>query len=317
MFSSVIINKSASSFCYYPSPDGKSELIDLQRLKDVILFAQKENLTINFLPGEKTLPKEYWDVMHTIRHVVIAPSVTMLNNSEDILVLNHDDNIAAHTSEKSEYSNVIVRIKKKHLPDLFSIAEDLKSCRRVHIVLLDIDTFTDADFKEYNIQLGKLKASYETALLSGENNELNLLTDRLVLPRMNNCEAGVLHVTLAPNGRFYICPAFYFEDEDDSIGDLKCGIKIKNRQLYKMEHAPICRECDAFQCKRCVYLNRKTTLEVNTPSHQQCVVSHLERNCSKELFDKMKPFIPGQTEAEIPDIDYLDPFESKKFMKKY
>ena len=139
--------------------------------------------------------------------------------------------------------------------------------------------------------------------------ELNILSDRLVLTNMNNCEAGVKHITFAPNGKFYICPGFYFDDENDSIGDLASGINIKNQQLYKLEYAPICRTCDAFQCKRCVYLNRKTTLEVNTPSHEQCVVSHLERNCTKDLLDKARNAIPELAEKEITEIDYLDPFD--------
>jgi len=87
-------------------------------------------------------------------------------------------------------------------------------------------------------------------------------------------------------------------------------LNIRNQQLYKLEFAPICRNCDAFQCKRCIYLNRKTTLEVNTPSHEQCVVSHLERNSSEELLDAVKILIPQLSTQSIDKIDYLDPFEN-------
>lgn len=53
------------------------------------------------------------------------------------------------------------------------------------------------------------------------------------------------------------------------------------------------------------------TLEVNTPSHEQCVVAHLERNASRQLLASIRDvgtFLPGK---EICDIDYLDPFEIK------
>lgn len=59
-------------------------------------------------------------------------------------------------------------------------------------------------------------------------------------------------------------------------------------------------------------LNRKTTLEVNTPSHEQCVVAHLERNASRRLLTDIRQvgaFLQGK---EISIIDYLDPFEIKK-----
>ena len=126
---------------------------------------------------------------------------------------------------------------------------------------------------------------------------------------MNNCNAGWKSITLAPNGKFYVCPAFYINDEKDSIGDLKEGLNIKNPQLYKLDHAPICRNCDAYQCKRCIWLNRRMTLEVNTPSHEQCVVAHLERNASRLLLEKIRKsgdFLPNK---EIKEIDYLDPFD--------
>ena len=79
-----------------------------------------------------------------------------------------------------------------------------------------------------------------------------------------------------------------------------------------MSYAPICRNCDAYQCKRCVWLNRKTTYELNTPSHEQCVVSHLERNESRELLANIRKngiFLPDK---EIKEISYLDPFDVRK-----
>ena len=87
--------------------------------------------------------------------------------------------------------------------------------------------------------------------------------------------------------------------------------KIKNKQLYRLDHAPICRHCDAWQCKRCIWLNRKTTLEVNTPSHEQCVVAHLERNASRELLENIRKHGMFLPETEIKEIDYLDPFDKR------
>lgn len=90
------------------------------------------------------------------------------------------------------------------------------------------------------------------------------------------------------------------------------GLDIKNPQLYRLDHAPICRHCDAYQCKRCVWLNRKTTLEVNTPSHEQCVVAHVERNACKELLTAIRKHGEFMPEKEITEIDYIDPFEKRK-----
>ena len=133
----------------------------------------------------------------------------------------------------------------------------------------------------------------------------------MMLKEMNNCGAGDTTITLAPNGKFYICPAFYYEDENDSIGDLEYGLDIKNKQLYKLDHAPICRHCDAYQCKRCIWLNHKMTLEVNTPSHEQCAVAHMERNVSRMLLKNIRMHGEFLTETEIKEIDYIDPFDKR------
>ena len=80
-----------------------------------------------------------------------------------------------------------------------------------------------------------------------------------------------------------------------------------------MEYAPICRHCDAYQCKRCVWLNRRMTHEINTPSHEQCVAAHIERNASRQLLQNIRrhgEFLPEI--GEIKEIDYLDPFNNRE-----
>ena len=150
---------------------------------------------------------------------------------------------------------------------------------------------------------------------------MNLLTDRIILNKMNNCNAGFSHLTLAPNGLLYICPAFYadkkthqskYPEYDFCLGEMCNDIHIPNESLYKLENSPLCRTCDAFQCRRCIWLNKKTTLEVNTPSHEQCVISHLERNGSRELLESIRNQYDSLSDIEIPPIGYLDPFDNRK-----
>jgi hypothetical protein len=51
------------------------------------------------------------------------------------------------------------------------------------------------------------------------------------------------------------------------------------------------------------------TYEVNTPSHEQCVVAHIERNASVRLLNELKNFSTFDLEKEIKPTDYLDPFD--------
>ena len=159
---------------------------------------------------------------------------------------------------------------------------------------------------------------------SQKQTQVNIITDRLQLTEMHNCEAGIGNITIAPNGKFYLCPAFYYDekqgvsnkmnhvtkDASRSVGDLEAGLQIPNKQLLQLDHAPLCRNCDAYHCNRCIWLNQKLTWDNNTPSHQQCVLSHIERNAARELSIKLHK--AGLGLPEIKEIDYLDPFDVKE-----
>ena len=180
------------------------------------------------------------------------------------------------------------------------------------MVIADIDTFTTEDFDRYNSALNMLAEQLHMLYEKGAAPQLNLLSDRLLLNQMNNCNAGVESVTLTPDGKFYICPAFYYDPEGEAVGDLESGLNIKNQQLYQLDHAPLCRRCDAYQCRRCVWLNHRTTLEVNTPSHEQCVAAHLERNASRNLLLALQRSNSVMSQQTIPEINYLDPFDNRE-----
>nr|WP_295289517.1 CXXX repeat peptide maturase [uncultured Prevotella sp.] len=215
----------------------------------------------------------------------------------------------------------MLRLSKYELfKKIANVCALLNKVERLNVVITDVETFKDADFERYSEELRMLSEEVEKQYVAGKVVQLNLLTDRMMLDKMNNCGAGDTSVALAPDGKFYVCPAFYITNEDDgmgalhtSIGDVKHGLDIKNPQLYKLDHAPLCRRCDAYQCKRCVWLNRKMTYEVNTPSHEQCVMAHLERNASRDLLNsirKLGQFLPEL--EEIKEITYLDPFDVRK-----
>jgi len=298
----ILLDEASTSFCHYGTQKTEQRLMPLETLQQGIRFGMMENLMIQFVYPAYDLPQEYTELIESIDHSKIKPTA----DDADVLVLNGLRNV------ESVDVPIVLRVSKQELFDSEKrIAELLGKTPRLNIVLTDVETFKNEDFEIYKALLGRLAEVVKSMYIEGKSPQLNLLTDRMMLNEMNNCGAGDTNITLAPNGRFYICPAFYYEDEADSIGDLEHGLDIKNKQLYKLEYAPICRHCDAWQCKRCVWLNRKTTHEVNTPSHEQCVVAHLERNASRELLQNIRKhgtFLPQQ---EIKEIDYLDPFDNR------
>lgn len=315
---------SSTSFCHYNNDKENPRLISLDDLRNGIKFAMKQNLMIQFLYPDYELPLEYKDVINSIDHNDIVPSTcedTLLRENADIVVMS--DWTALSYYDFRDDSIYVLRTSKNDLFDRYNFLKDvLKKVYRLNIVLTDIESFKDSDFKKYNQILSVLANEVAESFNNASGVQLNVLTDRIVLNQMNNCEAGNSHLTLAPDGKLYICPAFYAEHKDNHnekypeydfcLGEPRNEIEIPNANLYKLECSPLCRTCDAYHCKRCVWLSKKLTQEVNTPSHEQCVVAHLERNNSRVLLDKIRNSNTNLSEISIPEITYLDPFDNRR-----
>lgn len=306
----VLLDEASVSYCHYEVPSSpplkkEQRLMPLDTLRAGIMFAMKENLNIQFVYPNYALPVEYEAVIETIDHAKIKPEGQA--NGADVLVLTNWKEYINHAVEDA---TCIIQANRKEIKEHFdAIRALLAKVLRLNIVLTDVEDFKDEDIEDYSTFLSQLEDCIIEQYQTGRNIQLNLLTDRLSLAQMNNCNAGVNSITLAPDGCFYLCPAFYY-DQQDNVGNLKSGMNIKNRQLLQLDHAPICRHCDAYQCKRCVWMNFKLTLDTNTPSHQQCVIAHLERNTSRDLLIRLyRQGIRLNEIYPIDEINYLDPFK--------
>lgn len=306
----ILLSDQSTSFCYYNSSDNIEEnrLIPLEILRNAIKYAFMEDLFIQFVLPPFSLPKEYEEIIASTKGSIIAPHSTSYN--ADVIVIDGFSELN-NIEILKDVSYVLRSDKKDFFEQYKEITRRIVEFSRLNIVLTDIESFIDDDFNLYKQILDEFTCSVKDIILSGKTIQLNILTDRLVKNEMNNCNAGSKTITLAPNGQFYICPAFYYAKEQ-SVGDLEKGLSIRNSQLYKLEYAPLCRECDAYQCKRCVYLNKKLTREVNTPSKEQCVVSHIERSASRFLLLSIREHIIYMPKTEIKEITYLDPFDNIK-----
>lgn len=301
----IQLDDTSVSFCHYDNPKAEHGLMPIDVLKNGIVWAMKENLMIQFVFPDYTLPVEYQKLIDTVDHSSIKPVGE--GTDADVMVVQSWDDLDRMASNDAF---IVLRTSKKDLFENYSrLVTVLRETSRLNVVITDIHKFSDSDFDTYRNILEQLVEQVKKLYANGQYIQLNILTDRISLRCMNNCNAGGESITLAPDGKFYVCPAFYLESDGYSVGDLSTGLDIMNPQLYRLDHAPICRKCDAYQCRRCVWLNRKTTLEVNTPSHEQCVVAHLERNASKHLLESLRSSETFSGYSEIPEINYLDPFD--------
>ena len=306
----IQLDDTSTSFCHYAITLREPRLIPIDTLRRAIRWAMTENMTIQFVYPEHALPAEYDEAIETIDHAKIKPATAKRLDDADVIVFNSIG--ACNGFEIKEGVTYVVRTRKSELFEHYNRLQPiLEKAKRLNVVITDLHLFKDDEFSTYESVLSSLSESVKRLYVDGHPIQFNLLTDRMMLTEMNNCGAGDGTITMAPDGQFYVCPAFYYEGATGySIGNIEGGLDIKNSQLYKLKYAPICRTCDAFHCHRCVWLNRRTTLEVNTPSHEQCVVAHIERNASRRLLESIREVGEFLPDMEIPEIDYFDPFEN-------
>ena len=322
----ILLDDASVAYCHADNPLKERNLIPLETLKKGILFGMKQNLMIQYVFPDFELPKEYAEVIESIDNVKIYPMgckpVTGIANDGET-----DVEVTNVVPEKVDAKNLVIRLTfSEMLKQKDAITKLFASGTRINLCITDVEQFTDEQIETYK----QVLKEWNTALLDlykqGLSPQFNLLTDRMQLEKMHNCEAGVSNITLAPNGKFYLCPAFYYDEQikvfnqlnhhnpssDNSVGDLEKGLDIPNPQLLQLDHAPLCRNCDAYQCRRCLWLNRKLTWDLNTPSHQQCVMAHIERNASRDLLNDIRKVGEFMPQIDIKEINYLDPFEVRK-----
>lgn len=306
----ILLDDTSVAYCYADNPLKERRLMPLDILRKAILFGMKQNLMIQYIYPDYDLPEEYNALIESIDHVKIGRDVRVYNG------------VPASVAGK----NVVLRLTiGEFIAGQYDIAALLPQVERLNICLTDIAAFRDEQAEDYKKALETLNAVLVNLYKKENPTQVNMLTDRLVLTEMHNCEAGIGNITVAPNGKFYLCPAFYYDeqmgisnrmnystkDASRSVGDLENGLQIPNKQLLELDHAPLCRKCDAYHCHRCIWLNDRLTMDANTPSHQQCVLAHLERNAGREL-QQMLAAQGLHTGNEIPEIDYLDPFDVRE-----
>lgn len=299
----ILLSDKSPSFCHYDNNVAEQREIEPIALSKAIRMAMQQNWTVQVVWPNHQISENVKRELEKIDHVNIVPA--SLTKNADILVAETFTDLAALPNN----SNVVLRCSLKCLNDNIAVIEEsLTRFSRLNVVLTDIESMSKNEFSQYEALLDRLASKIKKEYAKGHYVQFNGLTDLLMLDEMNNCNAGYENITLAPDGHFYICPAFYLE-KSTPIGDVNNGLYIRNSQLYRLDHAPICRICDAYQCRRCIWLNKRTTLEVNTPSHEQCVIAHIERNASRKLLDSIREVGEFLPDKSIEKIDYLDPFE--------
>lgn len=305
----IPLAEDAVSYCHYNKTGKGTNVIQEDVLRKAIHYAMLENLHTTFVFPNNSIPENYFKIIETITHTKIASIDSPYASTADIIIVEGLTEFDCNRINNNQI--VVLRISHSEIACISQVYNELRGIvPRINIIVTDIDKSNDKVWNEYKSILNELQLKISADLQDNNCTQLNLLSDRLYLTKMNNCNAGHESITLMPNGRFYPCPGFFYDKTDEDYGDLERGLSVKNQQLYRLDHAPICSLCDAYQCRRCVWLNRRSTLEVNTPSKGQCVWAHIERNASGKILKSVREEMGENIlhNISIPEINYVDPF---------
>ena len=121
----------------------------LETLKKGILFGMKQNLMIQYVFPDYTLPKEYVEVIESIDNVKIYPigykPVTGIEDGNDT-----DVEVANAIPEKVEAKNLVLCLAfSEMLAKKDKIAKLFASGARINLCITDVEKFTDEQIETY------------------------------------------------------------------------------------------------------------------------------------------------------------------------
>lgn len=303
-----ITDDNITPHCSYRNNGTGSNIMEEQIIEKGLLYAKKNEYKPVFLGDQNgDIRRRYPEQIYFIDSKTIS-DLDKSDNSKNIIHIY--DNTIKNASLEENICNLVV--SSENLNKLRSYIEELFPYKqRINVVLDDIYKWNANDLATYEKQLSDISEIIIEAYKNSDKKEINILTDRIYLKDFCSCDSGKGSIALAPNGNFYLCPGFYYQDPENYIGNIQNGVLLKDYNLQGTIATPICSGCDAYQCMRCKSLNKKLTREIGIPSKIQCIISHIERNVSKDLQKKLVDLGLIANENTIPDIDYSDPLEIK------
>lgn len=210
----------------------------------------------------------------------------------------------------SNKTTCVLNVEENQLNTLDEMVDTLlKRFQRININLKISNNKLDLELykKKLEIISNVLFKYYEDGILK----EINKITDILMLDEMENCNFGIDNYALAPNGKVYICPAFYYDNADNYICSIGEEIKIDNKELLTIGKSKFCSECNIYSCNRCVFDNKKRTREYSVPGSVQCTLSSVEYNVSYEFVNKLK-----ENKIQTPNFRALKENEYNDIIEK-
>lgn len=281
----IIVGNEHLSNCQYTIKSENQLLMTDEVLKKSIEYCEKNDYIPVFLGAVKEEYRKYG--------YMISEDNEEITSSFCIPIITHENFLKSNNFDQN-----VSLIYKTNLNDLCFLYDDIEKLVgmisqtiNINIYIEDLNMWKYQDLEKYEQQL---KCVSSLVYDSWENNHIvniNVMTHIFFLEKFKNCGVGHKNLTVAPDGDFYICPAFYYDEmvkDKYKIGSLENGLDNRYAGDCTKVNVKPCNQCDNFHCNRCVYMALKGTGELCVPTEIQCIKSNLERNISIDLLHRFQ-----------------------------
>lgn len=293
------------TYCCYDNKNTISKTyMTKEQIEEGLNFCRKEFFRPVFVHSKSTIQIPKIPVMDEIyiEHIIPVQKYEEAKNYfHNILCVFDKENINLPVEK---LNNTILNIHQEDIKYLSDFVICLfEKAVRVNVNILNLSPRFPEEL--YKKELMKIAEKMEEYINRNEERECNLISDLCYLNYFDNCRAGERSFVYTADQKLYTCAGLYAENLEPSVGTISQGlIHLKNAKLYTHKFQPICQNCDTYQCRNCIYTNKKATNEVNVSPSYQCRKSHIEREVTLWY---QKRTGRGRDRNVLTEIDYRDP----------
>ena len=133
----IQMSSDSPSFCAYPTAKGEPELMSENVFKEVITFAFKNDLSLQFLLPQKRLPTCYEHQFEGLDCVFLADETSDYAIDADIVIFSSVNALCETTLTKEA---AILSIQPRDIPHLTLLTDDvLRRFKRLNIVIREFE----------------------------------------------------------------------------------------------------------------------------------------------------------------------------------
>lgn len=254
----IYYNPSIASFCQYQKSQRPREKMSDAILNDALNFAKKHDMATIFL-GYNEEHNEYCQIVENVDQC----------RASDILI--HSTKIQKNFNNHIH----IITINKKNISVCADWVKEIISTSirplRINISTPDLELWTKDTLLEYQHQLAIIAKQVKP----DRNIQINVLT-AYEAGISQECKCGVDNITIAPNGKIYLCPGFFEKDESLFIGDLTSSLDDILSVYLNADNSVTCKNCNKFSCNKCILTNKFCTNEYLVAADVNCKKSKIE-----------------------------------------